>query len=258
MSTALFNNIIFGPIRSRRLGISLGVNLLPLNSKLCTFNCIYCECGWNPKHPVRPMLPSREMVKSELEIRLRKMAEDGQLPNVITFAGNGEPTLHPDFEGIIDDTIVLRDQFAPEAKVAVLSNATMTYKEEVVRALKKVNDNILKLDSGMESTIRLMNGPVSDFSLDKLIDNLQKFNGKLIVQTMFLKGEINGTPIDNTTDEEVNAWILAIQKIKPAMVMLYSIDRDTPAKNLIKVDAKTLRRIAAKVKVLNIRVQVAV
>jgi wyosine [tRNA(Phe)-imidazoG37] synthetase (radical SAM superfamily) len=204
------------------------------------------------------MLPSREKVKNELEIRLRKMSEEGQLPNVITFAGNGEPTLHPDFGGIIDDAIALRDQFAPNAKVAVLSNATMTYKEEVVIALKKVESNILKLDSGLESTIRIMNGPVADFSLDKLIDNLQQFDGKLFIQTMFLRGEFNGTPIDNTTDEEVDAWILAIQKIKPAMVMLYSLDRDTPAKNLIKVDAKTLRQIAAKVKALHIRVQVAV
>ncbi|MDP4185724.1 MAG: radical SAM protein [Bacteroidota bacterium] len=258
MGTFLFDDIIFGPVQSRRLGVSLGINLLPIDSKLCTFDCIYCECGWNPeKLAGAGHLPTAEKVKAQLELKLQNMAEEGVLPDVITFAGNGEPTLHPEFEQVIDDTISLRNQYAPKARIAVLSNSTMVHKEKVVRALKKVDDNILKLDSGFEETIRIMNCPQSNFSLKKLIHNLKKFEGKLIIQTMFLIGDFKGHHIDNTTPEEVDAWLSLIKEISPSQVMVYSIDRDTPASGLIKVENDVLEAIAEKVTALGIQTSVA-
>ena len=155
----LFDKVIFGPIRSRRLGLSLGVNLLPPTSKVCNFNCIYCECGWNT-HDRKPPLNSREEVAEALRAKLCEMAAEGECPDVITFAGNGEPTIHPDFEAIIDDTLALRDELSPSARVSVLSNATMLHRQSVCRALAKVDNNILKLDSAFDATARLMNGPL--------------------------------------------------------------------------------------------------
>ncbi len=243
--TKLFNDIIFGPVHSRRLGLSLGVNLLPSFSKICNFDCIYCECGWNAENRSDMRFNSREEVLSALEERLVRMSAEGQLPDVITFAGNGEPTLSPHFEEVIEGTITLRNRYAPRAKISVLSNATMLSRESVVRALKRVDNNILKLDSAFDSTARLMNNPSSSsYSIRQVIEQMKGFEGELIVQTMFLRGEIDGTPIDNTTPEEVAAWVAAIKEIAPKCVMLYSIDRDTPCKTLTKVTREELLYIA--------------
>lgn len=245
MATFLFDEIIFGPVQSRRLGVSLGINLLPTHSKLCSFDCIYCECGWNPdSRKVKAKLPSREQVASELEKKLHQMSEEGKLPDVITFAGNGEPTMHSDFAGIIDDTITLRNSFSPEARIAVLSNSTMLFKTPVVEALKKIDDNILKLDSAFAETIEIMDQPVGRFNLDKTVEQLCNFKGKLIIQTMFLEGSYKGKNFDNTTDKEVYAWIGLLKKIKPERVMIYTIARDTPAQNLNKIPLSALKKIA--------------
>ena len=178
--TALFEDIIFGPIRSRRLGLSLGVNLLPTHSKLCNFDCIYCECGWNADHATSRRFNSRELVFSRLEEVLSQMVADSTPPDVITFAGNGEPTMHPDFEAIIDDTIALRDRLCPSAKVSVLSNATMIGRESVRRALKRVDNNILKLDSAFDQTVQLVNNPCGSYSVADVVENLRKFDGEFI------------------------------------------------------------------------------
>jgi len=248
MATFLFDQTIFGPIISRRLGVSLGVNLLPVDSKLCSFDCIYCECGWNPERKNNHIdLPSREVVRTLLRQKLLEMATDSQLPDVITFAGNGEPTLHPDFDGIIDDTLLLRDELSPKSRIAVLSNSTTLQKPRVVEALKKVDDNILKLDSGVLETIVLLNKPVGRFDLEKLVRQLKQFNGALIIQTMFLRGTFNGVKVDNTTDYEVEKWIGLLKEIKPGNVMIYSIARDTPAENLYGVPLEELEKIAASV-----------
>ena len=248
MSTFLFDKTIFGPIISRRLGVSLGINLLPNDTKLCSFDCIYCECGWNPeKGKGKISLPERDEVKSLLRNKLLEMERMSNLPDVITFAGNGEPTLHPEFAGIIDDTIQLRDELAPDSKIAVLSNATMLHKPAVVEALKRVDDNILKLDSGILQTIYILNKPVGRFSLDSLVENLRKFEGTLIIQTMFLIGSYNGTAIDNTSDHEVNCWIDLLRKIGPRMVMIYTVARDTPAENLVMAGHEELQAIADRV-----------
>lgn len=247
MDTFLFDSIIVGPIHSRRLGTSLGVNLLAPDSKLCNFNCIYCECGWNGVHGTGAFNPYEKVIPA-LEAKLEEMAAEGKLPDVITFAGNGEPTMHPDFERIIDSTLSLRDRYAPGTKVAVLSNATMIDREAVRKALLRVDRNILKFDSAIDSTMRHINQPQNDRTVEQIIELLQQFQGCLVVQTMFLRGEYNGHRIDNTTPEEVEAYLDAIRQIHPSEVMLYTIDRNTPADDLQKVPYEEMEAIAARIR----------
>ena len=256
--TSLFHDIIFGPVHSRRLGLSLGVNLLPTDSKLCSFDCIYCECGWNAEHPGGRRFNAREDVRTQLEATLRRMVADGTPPDVITFAGNGEPTLHPEFEAVIGDTIALRDALCPSAKVSVLSNATQLHREEVRRALLRVDNNILKLDSAFDATARLINNPQSPvYSVRRVVDQMKGFDGHLTVQTMFLRGEFDGQRVDNTTEEEVAAWLRLIGEIRPRQVMVYSLDRDTPCRTLEKVPREELQAIATRVEALGIPCSVA-
>ena len=249
----LFRDIIYGPIKSRRLGISLGVNLLPLESKLCNFDCIYCECGWNSDNrSEKPRFNAREDVREALRVALLKMQIDGQLPDVITFAGNGEPTMHPDFESIIEDTIALRNEFAPEAKVSVLSNATQLHREGVVRALHRVDNAILKLDSAIDATAHIINSPQGNYSVERVVEQLKKFGNDFVLQTMFLRGEYNGVPIDNTLERELEAWLAVVEHLRPRSVMVYSIDRATPCQTLEKVSREELDKIADKVRALGI------
>ena len=255
--TSLYDNIIFGPIRSRRLGLSLGVNLLPIDSKLCSFDCIYCECGWNDEHPGKRRFNAREDVRTMLDETLQKMVAQGTPPDVITFAGNGEPTLHPYFESIIEDTIALRDKHCPGAKVSVLSNATQIHREDVRRALLRVDNNILKLDSAFDATVQLMNKPQGVYTVARTVELLKAFEGNLIVQTMFLRGEYLGQRVDNTTEEEVSAWLRLVEEIRPKQVMVYSLDRDTPCQTLEKVEKDELRGIAERVEALGIACSVA-
>ena len=249
----LFTDIIYGPIRSRRLGISLGVNLLPLHSKLCNFDCIYCECGWNDDNRAEKLrFNSRKDICEALCFTLSQMAAKGELPDVITFAGNGEPTLHPEFEAIIDDTITLRNKFAPNAKVSVLSNATQLHRESVRNALHKVDNAILKLDSAFTPTAQLINKPQGDYSVERIIEQLEAFGNDFILQTMFLRGEYNGALVDNTTEREFLAWTAVVEHLRPRSVMVYSIDRATPCKTLQKVEREELEQIADKVRALGI------
>ena len=255
--TSLYDDIIFGPIRSRRLGLSLGVNLLPVESKLCSFDCIYCECGWNADHIGRRRFNSREDVREMLAEVLQRMVGEGTPPDVITFAGNGEPTMHPDFEQIIDDTIALRDKHCPNAKVSVLSNATQIHREDVRRALLRVDNNILKLDSAFDETVQLVNKPQGAYTVARTVELLKAFEGNFILQTMFLRGEYLGKRVDNTTEEEVVAWLKLVEEMRPKQVMVYSLDRDTPCQTLEKVEKEELRKIAARVEALGITCSVA-
>ena len=249
----LFEDIIYGPIKSRRLGISLGVNLLPLHSKLCNFDCIYCECGWNADNRTeKPTFNSREDIRTALESTLAKMQAEGQLPDVITFAGNGEPTIHPEFEAIIDDTIALRNVFAPSAKVSVLSNATQLHREGVRNALHKVDNAILKLDSAFTATAQLINKPQGNYTVERIVKQLEDFGREFVLQTMFLRGEYNGATIDNATEKEVLAWLAIVEHLRPRSVMVYSIDRATPCQTLHKVEREELEKIADKVRALGI------
>lgn len=238
----LFDSIVYGPIRSRRLGVSLGVNLMPTTAKLCTFDCVYCECGWN--QPVsHPQLPTREQVRDALEYQLSTL--DVQ-PDVITFSGNGEPTLHPDFLGIIQDTCALRDQYCPNAKVSVLSNSTQLGRKDVVEALLLCDNRILKLDSAIDTTMQLIDKPVNQhLTVAQIVQWLSLFEGNFTLQTCFLRGEYEGRVIDNTTREELDAWYQAVNILHPKQVMIYVIDRATPLQTLSKVPADEMEAIAA-------------
>lgn len=249
MVTILFHSTIFGPIHSRRLGASLGVNLSPVDGKVCSFDCVYCEAGYNSQGAGTSGLPARDDVKRLLEEKLSAMKQSGEQLDVITFSGNGEPTLHPRFGEIIDDTIALRDKYFPQVKISVLSNSTRLGDKRVAEALRKVDNNILKLDSAITGTMRLIDQPASpSFTSEGVIEQLAQFKGQCVVQTMLLRGSHNGEVIDNTTAEEIDALINAYRRISPRQVMIYSIDRLTPEQNLEKVSRDELESIAAKIR----------
>ena len=239
----LFDSIVYGPIRSRRLGVSLGMNLMPTTAKLCTFDCVYCECGWN--QPVsHPVLPTREQVREALASRL--IAVSSNQLDVITFSGNGEPTLHPEFLGIIEDTCALRDRYCPKAKISVLSNSTQLGRADVVKALRMCDNRILKLDSAIDKTMRLIDKPVNEnLTVEQVAEWLSLFEGDFTLQTCFLRGEYEGQVIDNTTPEELSAWYTMIERLRPKQVMIYVIDRATPLQTLSKVPAAEMEAIAA-------------
>ena len=244
MSTIIYPSPIFGPIHSRRLGVSLGINLLPADGKFCSFDCIYCECGYNKDHRPKKKLPTREEVKTALEARLIDMKANGPFPDVLTFAGNGEPTAHPHFAEIIDDTIELRDKYFPQAKVSVLSNSTFIHKPEVFDALMKVDNNILKLDTVNIDYINTVDKPVGNYDLNRIIDCMKAFNSQLIIQTMFLKGTTDeGVDVDNTHDDYVLPWLETVKQIAPRQVMIYTIDRETPDAHLQITTHEELDRI---------------
>lgn len=259
MSTKLHTNIIFGPVKSRRLGTSLGINLTPEKRKICSFNCIYCECGFNETSDnSQSKFSARKEVKGQLEEKFKKLIESGEFLDSITFSGNGEPTMHPDFAGVIDDVIELRDKYYPQAKISVLSNSTRITHEDIFNALNKVDNNILKLDAGTDELVRKIDQPISkSFNLVDLVKQLKRFNGNLIIQTMFLRGTYLGESVDNTTEENISQWVKIIEEIKPKQVMIYSLDRDTPAKTIEKVEKKKLEEIGKKISALGIPVQIA-
>ena len=241
-NSMLFDSIVYGPIHSRRLGVSLGMNLMPTTAKLCTFDCVYCECGWN--QPVsHPTLPTREQVREALNTKLSTL--NLQL-DVITFSGNGEPTLHPDFLGIIHDTCALRDQYCPQAKISVLSNSTQLGRKDVVEALRLCDNRILKLDSAIDTTMRLIDKPVNpNLTVEQIAQWLALFDGDFTLQTCFLRGEYNSQIIDNTTPDELSAWYNIVDRLHPKQVMIYVIDRATPLQTLSKVPAAEMEAIAA-------------
>jgi wyosine [tRNA(Phe)-imidazoG37] synthetase (radical SAM superfamily) len=257
MQVFLFHDIIFGPVRSRRLGLSLGINLLPTHSKYCSFNCIYCECGWTQKIPGDPVdLPSRTQVREFLEMKLRDLVSEDYLPDALTFAGNGEPTLHPEFAGIVEDTILLRNKYSQGSKVAVLSNASTIGRPEIFNALLRLDRNIQKLDCSHDQLFRIINNPADPVKLSDTVENLRKFNGRLIIQSMFIKGTFRDTVVDNTIEEEVREWLRQIGYIRPGSVMIYSIDRATPSHHLKKVSAEELEKIAKQVRELGIAAEI--
>lgn len=241
--TIIYPSPIFGPIHSRRLGVSLGINLLPPDGKVCSFDCIYCECGFNADRRPHKKFPTREEVRTALEEKLKDMQAHGPRPDVLTFAGNGEPTAHPHFAEIIEDTLALRDHYFPNAKVSVLSNSTFIHRPDVFQALSKVDNNILKLDTVDEEYIRLLDRPVSSYSVSSVIEGIKAFKGNCIIQTMFLKGTYQGKDVDNTSDKYVLPWLEVLKEIAPRQVMIYTIDRETPDHDLQKASPEELNRI---------------
>lgn len=242
----LFDSIVYGPIHSRRLGVSLGMNLMPTDVKVCTFDCIYCECGFNQPVSHHPTLPTREQVREALEQALLPYSSTPlPLINVITFSGNGEPTLHPDFLGIIKDTCALRDRYCPQAKVSVLSNSTQLGRVEVVQALRLCDNRILKLDSAIDETMHLIDAPVNkQLTVNQIVEQLSLFDGAFTLQTCFLRGQVGDVAVDNTTEEELAAWYKVVKQLKPKQIMIYVIDRATPVKTLEKISKEQMETIA--------------
>ena len=251
-------HIVFGPIQSRRLGVSLGVNLLPAHGKWCSFDCIYCECGWNREGAADKRIPTLAEVAHALEQKLMELAHLNALPDVITFSGNGEPTLHPDFKPIIETTIALRNKYAPRAQVCVLSNATQIGRSDVFEALMMADKRIMKIDSAFPQTVHLIDQPAPGYDLQETIDKLKRFHGDFTLQTLFLRGFFNGSVIDNTTPAELNAWLELVKKLKPKEVMIYAIDRKTPAQELERLPLSELEQIARMVKELNMNIHINV
>jgi len=257
MATFLFEDIIFGPVSSRRLGVSLGINLVPVNRKVCTFNCIYCECGWTSDRDLPTGgYPSRELIADSLRKKLAELKDGRNLPDALTYAGNGEPTLHPEFYDIISDTVQIRDEYAPESKIAVLSNASLAHLPKVREALVMVDRNILKLDTGIEKTYKVLNQPPPGFKLTNIIDNLKLFKKNLIIQTLFVRGSFKGIEIDNTSQEEVSTLLELYWEISPDEVQVYTIARDTPISTLNKVPLSELEDIAIKIEEMGINTSV--
>lgn len=254
MATIIYPSPIFGPVHSRRLGVSLGINLQPADGKVCTFDCIYCECGFNADHIPAMRRPTREEVAEALEKRLIQMKEEGESPDVLTFAGNGEPTGHPQFEEIIEDTVHLRNSYFPKARISVLSNSTFIHREQVRRALMKVDNNILKLDTVDPEYIAMTDRPTSkNYDVRKIIEGMKLFNGHVIIQTMFMKGtDDNGNNVDNTGDKYVEPWLKAVKEIEPMEVMIYTIDRETPEHGLQKAGQEEMEAIRRRVEKLGI------
>lgn len=255
--TVIYPSPIFGPVHSRRLGVSLGINLMPGDGKICTFDCVYCECGFNKDFRPRQPRPTREEVRQALEARLQDMQQNGPAPDVLTFAGNGEPTAHPHFPEIIDDTLALRDRYFPQAKVSVLSNSTFIHKPAVFDALNRIDNNILKLDTVDEEYIRALDRPAGHYSVSEIIEGMKAFKGHCIIQTMFLKGSYQGRDLDNTSDKYVLPWLEKVREIAPRQVMIYTIDRETPDHDLAKATHEELDRIAALVREAGIAVSVS-
>ena len=244
---------IFGPIKSRRLGISLGINLMPGDGKWCSFDCVYCECGLNKDKKTKSALPTIEEVENKLEEKLSEMKKNGETLDVLTFSGNGEPTMHPRFPQVIEMVICLRNKYFPEAKVSVLSNSTQIHKDEVRKALMMADNAIMKLDTVSEEYIKTVDQPNEAYCLERIIENLALMDGKPIIQTIFMKGTITNNDgdkvdVDNCKDEYIDPYIEVLRKIKPRMVMIYTLDREWPTEGLEKASKETMDTIADKIR----------
>lgn len=243
-----FEDIVYGPIKSRRLGNSLGVNLLPRHGKICSFDCIYCECGWNKDWKGDTKLPSKEDFRSALEFKLQECINNGVPVDTITFSGNGEPTIHPDFPEIIDITLELRDRLFPSAKISVLSNATQLYREGIKEALNRVDNPILKIDSAIDRYAKMIDRPQGEYSVSEIVEQLKWFKGNFILQTMFLKGVIEGEEIDYTSQEISSEWVELVLQLRPRQVMIYTLDRVPPLQTIEKVSVEKMESVAAPLK----------
>lgn len=233
----LREEVVFGPIKSRRLGWSLGINLLPTKGKICNFDCIYCECGWNADGRDDTKLPSAAEVRSALEAKLADILLEGTRVDSITFSGDGEPTLNPDFARIIDDTIALRDIYCPQAKVSVLTNATKLLSDTVFGALRKVDAPILKLDAPTDERARKINGALPSFRVDDVVKGMKRFEGDFILQTMFLKSD----DFDSLEPQMLAKWMDIVREVRPRLIMAYTIARPTPQSGLSAYSATQIR-----------------
>ncbi|MBR1514568.1 MAG: radical SAM protein [Bacteroidales bacterium] len=231
--------VVFGPIRSRRLGSSLGINLLPEKGKLCNFDCIYCECGWNKDGREDAKLPTAEEVRKALETKLQECQSNQIAIDSITFSGDGEPTINPEFPQIIDDTIRLRDQYYPDSKITVLSNATRAHRPEIFAALCKVDNPTMKIDAPTNALVEKINHPAPGYDVNRVVEALKQFDGDFILQTMFLKSK----DFDSSSPEVLNGWMDIVRTLKPREIMVYTIDRPTPEEGLQKFTVDEMHQL---------------
>lgn len=260
--TIIYPSPIFGPVKSRRLGTSLGINVMPGDGKWCSFDCLYCECGLNKDHRTHTPLPTPEEVRLQLEQTLTEMKSRGERLDVITFSGNGEPTLHPQFPVIADLVQELRDKHFPQAKVTVLSNSTQLYRKDVRDALMKVDNALMKLDTVSREYIDLVDRPAGNYDIDSIIKYLADMNGHPVIQTMFMKGNIINeqgelVSVDNCTDMYIRPYIEALKKIRPRQVMIYTLDREWPVQGLEKADRDTMDRIGQQIRSAGFDIQIS-
>ena len=239
----LREEVVFGPIHSRRLGSSLGINLLPVNGKICNFDCIYCECGWNKDGREDTRIPSAKELRDALLQKLISLSEQKVVIDSITFSGDGEPTLNPEFAEIIDITLQLRDQFYPEARISVLSNATRVDKPEILEALKKVDNPIMKIDAPTNELIAKINRPTGEYDIKRVVESLRGFDGNFILQTMFLKSD----DFDSSAPQVLNGWMNIVRALHPREIMVYTIDRPTPQEGLKKFTPEEMRHLVAPI-----------
>ncbi len=247
-----FDDIVFGPIRSRRLGSSLGVNILPSKGKLCNFDCIYCECGWNKDGAQDRTLPSLDEIRGALTEKIADLSAKGVEVDSITFSGNGEPTVHPDFAAVVDTVLELRDRYYPMAKVSVLSNATMLDRVEVFEALRKIDNPILKIDASDDEVIRKINKPSGSYRLADVVGKMKEFKGEFILQTMFLRSP----DFDLAEKERLQAWMDIVREVSPREIMVYTIDRETPDKTLSKYTIEEMSSFVAPLVEEGYRIQI--
>ena len=257
MSTIIYDSPVFGPVVSRRLGVSLGINLLPKGGKVCSFDCIYCECGLNRERRTHNPLPTADEVVDALERRLHEICSRALVPDVLTFAGNGEPTLHPAFPEIVERVRLVRDKHCPSAKMSILSNATQIHRPEIRDALMRFDNNILKLDTVSPVYINNVDRPQGHYDVEEQIRCMELFRGQCIIQTMLMRGELDGFDLDNTREEYVGPYLEALARIKPRSVMLYTLARETPVAGLQKAAPDAMQDIARRIRELGIEVSVS-
>lgn len=243
---------VFGPIKSRRLGNSLGINLLPSRGKICNFDCIYCECGWNKDGRGDHVIPTAAQVRSALEDKLSSCMLEGVAIDSITFSGDGEPTLNPEFPRIIDDTLALRDIFYPAAKVSVLSNATRVMVPEILAALRKVDNPIMKIDAPTNELISRINRPAPGYDVERVIEGLRGFEGDFVLQTMFLKS----SDFDSSSPEVLDGWFRIVRDLRPREIMVYTIDRPTPQQGLQKFTEARMRELVQPLVAEGFKIQI--
>lgn len=240
-------SIVYGPVRSRRLGLSLGINILPSGYKLCSFNCLYCQYGWTPKPTLNPTyqikdLPQPKEVSDALEKSLRQIIRQRMKLDSITFSGNGEPTLHPDLAETVEKAKTLRDRYVPQAKLTILSNSSTVGRKEVREALEMLDLKVMKLDAGSESLVHQLNAPAVPFYLAEIVDGLKRLKG-VILQSLFVQGRVT-----NADSDSVELWLQKVNEIQPRLVQVYSLDRAPAERRLWKVNRATLEWIASQVR----------
>lgn len=256
MSTILFDEMIFGPVESRRFGISLGINLLSSDIKVCNFDCIYCECGYSHYDlQIANKFTSETVLLDELNHQFK--AGKYEALDAITYAGNGEPTLHPHFDSIARSIKLLRDKYHPNVKIVLLTNGSTLSSKRFKNAAPWIDEICIKLDAGNQEFFDTINHPLGKFTLSQLVESIKSLEIPITIQSIFFRGMVNGNQFDNSDPKHVNAWLELIREIRPELVMIYSISRDTALESLEAISKIKLDNIAAKVHKLDINTLVS-